>query len=54
MSLTWTQRKKAVRLWDEGWSMKAIMHELGVTWSEIKGEIHRHREMYPMRYGKGR
>jgi IS30 family transposase len=54
MSLTWTQRRKAIRLWEDGLTMKAIMLELGVTWSEIKGEIHRHREMYPMRYGKGR
>ena len=52
MSLTTTQREKARRLWSEGRPMKAIAHDLGITWNEIKHETYWHRDMYPTRYRK--
>ena len=48
--LTPTQREKCVRLWREGWPMKAIEHELGITHDELKHETNYRRELYPKRY----
>lgn len=55
MKLTKTQRKKAVRLWADGWPMKEMAKELGLTMRDIENETYYRRELYPYRYNvKGR
>lgn len=49
MKLTKTQREKAVRLWADGWPMKEMARELGLTVKEIERETNYRRELYPYR-----
>lgn len=45
MKLTKTQREKAVRLWADGWPMKEMAQELGLTVKEIGRETYYRREL---------